>query len=149
MRCDNWLLSRILKHLAASAEENSHNKIELWLRQPSAQSQKPHCRAGIAVAHPQHWTEGENNQNAEKLLQLVFERQRLISIQDIDLSDFKQKRFVIFYFQSVRITILYFCIMTDYSTAIIALVVVGIVFTVAVVYVLAQPSDLPANNKDK
>ena len=40
------------------------------------------------LAHPQHWTEGENNQNAEKLRQLVFERQRLISIQDIDLSDF-------------------------------------------------------------
>jgi hypothetical protein len=39
--------------------------------------------------------------------------------------------------------------MTDYSTAIIALVVVGIVFTVAVVYVLAQPSDLPADKKDK
>ena len=39
------------------------------------------------LAHPQHWTEGENNQNAEKLRQLV-ERQRLISIQDIDLSDF-------------------------------------------------------------
>ena len=39
--------------------------------------------------------------------------------------------------------------MTDYSTAIIALVVVGIIFTVAVVYVLAQPSDLPPDNKDK
>ena len=39
--------------------------------------------------------------------------------------------------------------MTDYTTAIIALVVVGIVFTVAVVYVLAQPSDLPADKKDK
>ena len=39
--------------------------------------------------------------------------------------------------------------MTDYSTAIIALVVVGIIFTVAVVYVLAQPSDLPADKKDK
>ena len=39
--------------------------------------------------------------------------------------------------------------MTDYTTAIIALVVVGIVFTVAVVYVWAQPSDLPADNKDK
>lgn len=39
--------------------------------------------------------------------------------------------------------------MTDYTTAIIALVVVGIVFTVAVVYVLAQPSDLPVDNKDK
>ena len=39
--------------------------------------------------------------------------------------------------------------MTDYTAAIIALVVVGIVFTVAVVYVLAQPSDLPADNKDK
>ena len=44
---------------------------------------------------------------------------------------------------------LYFNFMTDYSTAIIALVVVGIIFTVAVVYVLAQPSDLPADNKDK
>ena len=40
------------------------------------------------LAHPQHWTEGENNQNAEKLRQLVFERQRLISIQDTDLIDF-------------------------------------------------------------
>jgi hypothetical protein len=39
--------------------------------------------------------------------------------------------------------------MTDYSSAIIALVVVGIVFTVAVVYVLIQPSDLPSQNKDK
>ena len=39
--------------------------------------------------------------------------------------------------------------MTDYSSAIIALVVVGIVFTVAVVYVLVQPSDLPSDNKDK
>jgi hypothetical protein len=39
--------------------------------------------------------------------------------------------------------------MTDYSTAIIALVVVGIVFTVAVVYILAQPSDLPVDKKDK
>jgi hypothetical protein len=39
--------------------------------------------------------------------------------------------------------------MTDYTTAIIALVVVGVVFTVAVVYVLAQPSDLPTDNKDK
>ncbi len=39
--------------------------------------------------------------------------------------------------------------MTDYSTAIIALVVVGVVFTVAVVYVLVQPSDLPSQNKDK
>ena len=39
------------------------------------------------LAHPQHWTEGENNQNAEKLRQLVFERQRLISTQDIDLCD--------------------------------------------------------------
>ena len=39
--------------------------------------------------------------------------------------------------------------MTDYSSAIIALVVVGIVFTVAVVYVLVQPSDLPSQNKDK
>ena len=42
------------------------------------------------LAHPQHWTEGENNQNAEKLRQLVFERQRLISIQDIDVSDFNE-----------------------------------------------------------
>ena len=50
------------------------------------------------LAHPQHWTEGENNQNAEKLRQLVFERQRLISIQDIDLSDFNWQRFVIFTF---------------------------------------------------
>ena len=39
--------------------------------------------------------------------------------------------------------------MTDYSTAIIALVAVGLVFTVAVVYVLVQPSDLPSQNKDK
>jgi hypothetical protein len=39
--------------------------------------------------------------------------------------------------------------MTDYSSAIIALIVVGIVFTVAVVYVLVQPSDLPSQNKDK
>ena len=39
--------------------------------------------------------------------------------------------------------------MTDYSTAIIALVAVGLVFTVAVVYVLVQPSDLPAQDKDK
>ncbi len=39
--------------------------------------------------------------------------------------------------------------MTDYSSAIIALVAVGIVFTVAVVYVLVQPSDLPSDNKDK
>jgi hypothetical protein len=39
--------------------------------------------------------------------------------------------------------------MTDYTTAIIALVVVGIVFTVAVVYVLSQTNDLPADNKDK
>ena len=39
--------------------------------------------------------------------------------------------------------------MTDYSTAIIALVVVGVVFTVAVVYVLVQPSDLPSQNKEK
>ena len=39
--------------------------------------------------------------------------------------------------------------MTDYSSAIIALVVVGIVFTVAVVYILIQPSDLPSQNKDK
>ncbi len=38
--------------------------------------------------------------------------------------------------------------MTDYSSAIIALVVVGIVFTVAVVYVLIQPSDLPSQNKE-
>jgi hypothetical protein len=37
--------------------------------------------------------------------------------------------------------------MTDYSTAIIALVVVGIVFTVAVVYVLIQPSDLPSRQQ--
>lgn len=40
------------------------------------------------LAHPQHWTEGENNQNAEKLRQLVFEHQRLISIRNTDLSDF-------------------------------------------------------------
>ena len=46
-------------------------------------------------------------------------------------------------------TRLYFLIMTDYSTAIIALIVVGIIFTVAVVYILAQPSDLPADKKDK
>ena len=39
--------------------------------------------------------------------------------------------------------------MTDYSTAIIALVAVGLVFTVAVVYVLVQPSDLPSQDKDK
>lgn len=39
--------------------------------------------------------------------------------------------------------------MTDYSTAIIALIAVGLVFTVAVVYVLVQPSDLPSQNKDK
>ena len=39
--------------------------------------------------------------------------------------------------------------MTDYTSAIIALVAVGIVFTVAVVYVLVQPSDLPSDNNDK
>jgi hypothetical protein len=38
---------------------------------------------------------------------------------------------------------------TDYSSAIIALVAVGLVFTVAVVYVLVQPSDLPSQDKDK
>ena len=55
------------------------------------------------LAHPQHWTEDENNQNAEKLRQLLFERQRLISIQDIDLSDFNWQRFVNVTFQSARI----------------------------------------------
>jgi hypothetical protein len=40
------------------------------------------------LAHPQHWTKGENKQNAEKLRQLVFEHQRLISIRNTDLSDF-------------------------------------------------------------
>lgn len=40
------------------------------------------------LAHPHHWTEGENKQNAEKLRQLIFERQRLISIQHDDLNDF-------------------------------------------------------------
>lgn len=39
--------------------------------------------------------------------------------------------------------------MTDYSSAIIALVAVGIVFTVAVVYVLIQPSDLPSQDENK
>ena len=39
--------------------------------------------------------------------------------------------------------------MTDYSSAIIALVAVGIVFTVAVVYILVQPSDLPPKEKNK
>jgi hypothetical protein len=39
--------------------------------------------------------------------------------------------------------------MTDYSTAIIALVAVGLVFTAAVVYVLVQPSDLPSQDNDK
>ena len=39
--------------------------------------------------------------------------------------------------------------MTDYSAAIFALVAVGLVFTVAVVYVLIQPSDLPSQDKDK
>ena len=40
------------------------------------------------LAHPHHWTEGENKQNAEKLRQLIFERQRLISIQDEELNNF-------------------------------------------------------------
>ena len=40
------------------------------------------------LAHPHHWTEGENKQNAEKLRQLIFERQRLISIQHDELNDF-------------------------------------------------------------
>lgn len=39
------------------------------------------------LAHPQHWTEGENKQNAEKLRQLVFERRRLDSIQIQGLVD--------------------------------------------------------------
>ena len=40
------------------------------------------------LAHPHHWTEGENKQNAEKLRQLIFERQRLNSIQHDELNDF-------------------------------------------------------------
>ena len=40
------------------------------------------------LAHPHHWTEGENKHNAEKLRQLIFERQRLISTQDDELSNF-------------------------------------------------------------
>ena len=40
------------------------------------------------LAHPHHWTEGENTQNAEKLRQLIFERQRLTSIQHGELNDF-------------------------------------------------------------
>ena len=40
------------------------------------------------LAHPHHWTEGENKQNAEKLRQLIFERQRLISTQDDELNNF-------------------------------------------------------------
>ncbi len=40
------------------------------------------------LAHPHHWTEGENKQNAEKLRQLIFERKRLISLQDDGPSDF-------------------------------------------------------------
>ncbi len=41
--------------------------------------------------------------------------------------------------------------MTDYSTAIAALVVVTVVISAAVVYVLAQPTDLPTykDNKDR
>lgn len=41
--------------------------------------------------------------------------------------------------------------MTDYSTAIAALVVVTVVISAAVIYVLAQPTDLPTykDNKDR
>ena len=41
--------------------------------------------------------------------------------------------------------------MTDYSTAIAALVLVTVVISAAVIYVLAQPTDLPTykDNKDR
>ena len=150
MRCDNRLLSRILKHLAASAEQNSHNENEPWLRGPSAQSQKPHCRARIAVSSPatldKRWKQA-------KCWEITTTRFWTSEI------NFHPKHWpqwfqltIIHNFSLPKVLGWYpnaFCIMTDYSTAIIALVVVGIVFTVAVVYVLAQPSDLPADNKDK
>ena len=34
------------------------------------------------LAHPQHWTEGENTKNAEKLRQLQFELRRRRAIGD-------------------------------------------------------------------
>ena len=39
--------------------------------------------------------------------------------------------------------------MTDYSTAIIGLIAFTAIVSTAVVYVLAQPSDLPVVKKDK
>ena len=36
------------------------------------------------LAHPQHWTEGENIHNAEKLRQLRFELRRRQSLGDLD-----------------------------------------------------------------
>ena len=88
MRCDNWLLSRILKNW-----QRPSNKTAILEMNHGSEGQARSLKNHIAelesrLAHPQHWTEGENNQNAEKLRQLVFERQRLISVQDIDLSDF-------------------------------------------------------------
>ena len=39
--------------------------------------------------------------------------------------------------------------MNDYSAAITALIVVTVVISAAVVYVLAQPTDLPRYNENK
>lgn len=55
------------------------------------------------LAHPHHWTEGENKQNAEKLRQLIFERQRLISTQDDELSNFIWQIYWISLFWDVNI----------------------------------------------
>ena len=38
--------------------------------------------------------------------------------------------------------------MTDYSSAITALIIVTMVISAAVVYVLAQPTDLPRNKEN-
>jgi hypothetical protein len=77
-----------LKHQAAPP-----NKTAIMKMNSGSEGQARNLKNHIAelesrLAHPQHWTEGENKQNAEKLRQLIFERQRLISIQHDDLSDF-------------------------------------------------------------
>ena len=86
----------LTEHLLPLTHDSQHHPIQkrvIIKMDSGSEGQARNLKNHIAelesrLAHPHHWTEGENKQNAEKLRQLIFERERLISTQDGELDDF-------------------------------------------------------------
>ena len=89
----NTLLTEQLLPLTHDSQHHPIQKRVIMSLDSGSEGQARNLKNHIAelesrLAHPHHWTEGENKQNAEKLRQLIFERQRLISIQHDELNNF-------------------------------------------------------------